>query len=299
MNIGFIGLGNMGFYMAGNIVKHGHTVYAYDISKENLDRLCEKGAVGTGSAAEVAKNTEITVFMLPESHNTAEAVMGEGGFIHGCRPGQIVIDMCSGVQSVTVKLAEELNKLGVGFIDAPVSGSAAMLANGELSIMASGPKEIYEQCVPVLQCMGKTLFHCSEEVGIGHAIKAINNMLWGVNCAALCEALVLAKKAGIEPRLLLDVVNSSSGMSYASKVKAPVFILNRKFGPNDGGFKSRLQHKDLNIATTMAKELGTLTPLANLAQQYYAAMMCKGLGNVDLTGVLLLLEDMAGVTIEG
>lgn len=161
--------------------------------------------------------------------------------------------------------------------------------------MASGDKLAYEQSLEVLKILGKEIFYVGGNVGTGQTIKLINNMLTGINLAGVCEGMVLGMKAGIDPELLLKVINSSSGESYSSRIKVPGFILKRNF---NNGFKVRLQNKDMNLALNLSKEQKVPTPLASLAQQYYMSAMASGKGELDSSSIITLLEDLVKVEVK-
>ena len=147
----------------------------------------------------------------------------------------------------------------------------------------------------IFTILGKEIFHISTEVGTGHTVKIINNLVQGVNLAAICEAMVLAVKAGLDPAMFLDILNKSSGESYASRIKVPGFIFKREFST---GFKAKLQHKDMDLATTLAKELKVPVAMGNLAKEYYMAAMAAGKGDMDASVIVTLLEDITGVTVK-
>ncbi len=294
MNIGFIGIGNMGFLMAKNLLKAGHTVAAYDIDAAASERIVQEGARFATSGKDVAKGAEAIVLILPETKDTRSVLFGQDGAAEALSAGAVVVDMGTGSPTMCREIAAELAKKGIGFIDAPVSGGVAKAASGTLSIMASGGKRDYERMLPVLRAMGEEIFHVGD-VGAGQTIKLINNMLTGINLAGVCEGMVLGMKAGVDPDLLLNIINTSSGASYSSQVKIRNFVMKRAF---EGGFKARLQHKDMNLATTLARELGLPVPVGTLAQQYYLAAMADGRGEEDASVIVTLLERLAGVTVE-
>lgn len=293
MNIAFIGIGNMGYLMAGNLLRAGHAVAAYDILPEALARIGEAGACCAASSRDAAAGAEVVVAILPESTDTRLAILGPEGAAGALAPGAVVVDMGTGAPAICREIATELAGRGVGFVDAPVSGGVAKAASATLSIIAGGDTEHYEQVLPVLRAMGSEVFHVGA-VGAGQTIKLINNMLTGINLAGICEAMVMGVKAGVDPQLLLDIINSSSGESYSSRVKVRDFIFKRAF---DGGFKAKLQHKDMNLATALARELRVLVPMGSMAQQFYMAAMAEGHGEQDASVGITLLEHLAGVVV--
>lgn len=294
MKIGFIGVGSMGLLMIRNLIKAGFEVTAFDIAPEAMEKLSGTGAKSAASAREAAENCEIVVTIVPESKDTREAVFGENGVMESLKPGAVFIDMGTGSPTTSREIAKAFGTKGVGFLDAPVSGGVGKAATGELSIMASGNKEDYDRAMPVFKALGTDIFYVGD-VGTGHTIKLINNLLTGVNLAAVCEGMVLGMKAGIDPELLMNIINTSSGESYSSRVKVKNFIMQRKF---DAGFKAKLQHKDMNLATTLARELKVPLMLGNLAQQYYMTAMAEGKGELDASVIVTLLEKITGVEVK-
>ena len=292
--IAFIGLGNMGFLMCANLVKNGFDVLAYDILGEKREKAAEASIPVAESPAEAARDRDVIITMLPQTTDTKEALFGENGAAATLCEGGIVIDMGTGSPSMERSLGDLLEERKIRLIDAPVSGGVAKAGDATLSIMASGDREAYESVLPILNAMGEEVFYVGD-LGTGQTIKIINNMLTGVNLAAASEAMVLGSKAGLDPELLLRIINSSSGMSYSSKVKISNFVLKRNF---DGGFKARLQHKDMNLATTLARELEVPTIIANAAQEFYLMAMAEGKGDMDASVIVTLMEEMANTEVE-
>ena len=293
MNVGFIGLGNMGNPMSAQLVRDGYEVWGYDISSAAMERAVENGVKKATSGAEVAKYCDRIICMMPQTTNTKEALFGEGGVVENLRPGMIIVDMCTGSPTDTKEINAKLKALGVGHIDAPVSGGVVKAVKGTLSIMAAGEEEVFRKVEDLFQSLGEDVFYVGES-GTGHTIKLINNLLTGINLAAICEAMVMGTKAGIDPNLLLNVINSSSGESYSSRVKIPGFVFKRKF---DGGFKVVLQHKDMTLATALAKDLCVPTVLGNVAKEYYSTAIACGYGDEDASAVIKEIEHVCGVEV--
>jgi 3-hydroxyisobutyrate dehydrogenase-like beta-hydroxyacid dehydrogenase len=211
------------------------------------------------------------------------------------RPGHIIVDMGTGSPKVIREIRKALAEKQSTILDAPVSGGLGKATTGELSIMVSGDKAAFDKCHEVFKILGKEIFHISEEVGTGHTVKIINNLLYGINLAAVSEAMVLAVKAGLDPEMFVNIVNASTGECWASRVKVPGNILKRNFA---NGFQAKLQHKDMDLATTLAKELNVALSLGNLAKEYYMAAMAAGRGEMDNSVIVTLLEDLTKVTVE-
>jgi len=284
----------MGSLMSSNLVNKGNEVTGFDIIPELVEKAASRGVRQAGNGKQVAEKSDFIVTMLPESKDTYSALFSPGGAAEGLRSGMTVIDMGTGSPSITREISALLEKKGVFFIDAPVSGGVGKAADGTLSIMASGDENAYQKCLHILKSMGSEVFYVGKS-GTGQTIKLINNMLTGINLAGICEGMVMGMKAGIDPKMLLDIINASSGESYSSKVKIPGFVFKRNF---QGGFKAKLQHKDLNLATTLARELQVPVLLGSMAQQYYLAAIADGRGEEDSSVIVTLLEKLAKTEVK-
>jgi len=293
MKIGFIGLGTMGNPMVKTLLKVGYEVLVYDISKEAVKKLVEKGAK-EADISQIGKECDFVITMLPNSQCVEEIVIGEGGLIHSFISGKVLIDMSSSVPQSTVKIANSLKEKGIKMLDAPVSGGPLKAANGTLTIMVGGDKEVFDHSYDILSALGEKIFYIGK-TGAGHMVKAINNMLYGTTLVATVEAVVLGAKAGIDLEKLVEVISASSGQCYAaSKVKRVVFP--RNFKP---GFATKLLNKDLEIALGMARELNVPTIISSTAQQIYKiALNREGFAELDNTIIFKLLEEVVGVEVK-
>lgn len=293
MKIGFIGLGSMGSLMSAQLVRSGYEVIGYDILPAALAAAAEHGVVPAANSAEVAAQCDTIVCMMPQSSDTRQALFGEHGVHEHLRPGMLILDMSTGAPTDTKEMHARLKAQGVAFVDAPVSGGVVRAADGTLSIMASGDREDYERALEIFNVLGKSVFYVGES-GTGHTIKLINNMLTGINLAGICEAMVMGMKAGLDPELLLSIINSSSGMSYSSKMKMENFVFPRNFNK---GFKVRLQLKDMKLASDLAKDVGAPTMLGNVAKEYYMAAYAAGMADEDASAIVKLLENVCHVEV--
>jgi len=293
LKVGFIGLGAMGRPMATNILKAGYSLTVYDVGAALVAEMKNKGAKTATGPNEVAACSDIVLFSLPNGAIVEEVVSGKDGLLSGSHHGQIFIDLSSVTPTHTKKMAELAAAKGVDYLDAPVSGGVSGAASGTLTIMVGGKKEVIARCQEILQVIGKKISHVGS-VGSGDAVKLVNNLLLGVNMVAVAEAMTLGVKAGLDPEVLFEIINSSSGRSYALEAKLPNFILKGNFEP---GFTVNLQYKDLEMAVQTAKELGTPLIMANFAQQIYEMAKAKGLGQKDISAVIMLNEELAGVTV--
>ena len=293
MRIGFIGIGAMGKPMALNLLKAGHELYVFDVVAAAVADMVAQGGQACTSPKELAQNTEAVITMLPNAKIVESTLIGENGLLAGSHPGQVFIDMSSVSAGSTKLMAKLAGGKGVGYVDAPVSGGVAGATAGTLTIMVGGSADDVAKVQPILQAMGKNIHHVGE-VGAGDSIKVVNNLLLGINMAAVAEALVLGVKSGLSPQVMLDIIKGSSGRSYALEAKTPGFILKNNFA---AGFAIDLQYKDLELAAETAKSLGMPLPLGSMAQQIFEMARAKGLGREDISAVIKVWEELVGVQV--
>ncbi len=293
MRIGFIGIGAMGKPMALNLLKAGHELYVFDVVAAAVADMVAQGGQACTSPKELAQKTEAVITMLPNAKIVESTLTGENGLLAGSRPGQVFIDMSSVSAGSTKLMAKLAGEKGVGYVDAPVSGGVAGATAGTLTIMVGGSVDDVAKVQPILQAMGKNIHHVGE-VGAGDSIKVVNNLLLGINMAAVAEALVLGVKSGLSPQVMLDIIKGSSGRSYALEAKTPGFILKNNFA---AGFAIDLQYKDLELAAETAKSLGMPLPLGSMAQQIFEMARAKGLGREDISAVIKVWEELVGVQV--
>jgi len=291
--VGFIGLGAMGRPMAGNVLKAGFELTVYDVVKASVDQMAEQGAKTAASPRGIAQQCDVVLISLPNAKIVEAVLTGEEGLFAGAQAGQIFIDLSSVTPEHTRRMAKLAEAKGVEYMDAPVSGGVAGAVAGTLTIMVGGSETGLAKCQDVLQAIGKKIYHAGS-VGAGDAVKLINNLLLGVNMVAVAEAMTLGVKAGLDPKVLLEIIGVSSGRSYALEAKVPGFVLKGNFEP---GFAVDLQYKDLEMAVQTGKELGMPLLLTNVAQQVYETAKAKGLGRKDISSVITLLEETAQVTV--
>lgn len=291
--VGFIGLGIMGTPMSRRLIAAGHELVIYDIKPEALTPLTALGAVAVSSPSDVGRQCSKVITMLPNSAVVEDAVLGASGLIEGLTPGSVLIEMSSSAPSSTKRIAEALASRSVEMIDAPVSGAPFGAAEGTLAIMVGGKDGVFKDCLPILQILGKNVFLVGPH-GAGHTMKALNNMLYAINMMGVCEALVLGVKAGLMPEKIVEVIGKGSGRSFALDTKAVRSILANNYVP---GFTTNLLYKDLDTATSMGRELGVPLLAANLVQQIVAAARGSGMGHLDNSCILKLLENATGVKV--
>lgn len=289
--VGFIGLGVMGKPMAVNLIKAGHVLTVYDHHDANIRELEKLGAKPARSSKEVAETSDVVITMLPDAPNVEDAAFGSNGILSGIRAGSTYIDMSTISPIVTRKIAEAAAGKGVGMLDAPVSGGERGAREGTLTIMVGGTSKDFDGSLPVLQALGKSIVHCGG-VGAGQTVKACNQILVAGVLEAASEALVLGTKAGLDPAIVLKVIASG----YAMKVldaRGPL-MLKGDFKP---GFKTRLHYKDLSIAMAAAAEYNVPLPVTGLIREMMGAMKALGRGEYDHSGIITILEDLAGTKV--
>jgi 3-hydroxyisobutyrate dehydrogenase len=292
VSVGFIGVGNMGNPMAGNVLKAGFAMTVFDKNSHAMANLVQAGARGAASAAEVVERSEIVLTCLPASPDVEALYLEPGGLIERAKPGTILIDLSSVLPSTPRKLEPRANARGVHFLEAPVSGGVSGARAATLAIMVGGDPQVLERARPVLRAIGPNLFSVGP-VGAGNTVKAINNMMACVNSLAMMEGVVLGVKAGLDPMTIYEVVKASSGGSKALE-RIPTALVPRKFEP---GFKVQLMNKDLDTFNTIAKELHVPVSFSNVAQRYQQAAMAAGLADYDTSVAVTIIERLAAVEI--
>ncbi len=290
--IGFIGVGIMGKPMCKNLIDSGYKLVVYDINKEALNEVVEYGAKKSNSPKNVAKNSDIIVTMLPNSPHVKNVVLGENGVIEGVRRGQILIDMSSIAPFVSQEVAKELEKKGVEILDAPVSGGQEKAQSGNLAIMVGGKEEVFRQCKPILEVMGKPVLVGS--IGAGQTTKLVNQVIVAINIAAVAEGLLLGKKAGVDPQRIFEAIKGGLAGSQCLTDKAP-----RMFKGNyDPGFRIKLHVKDLTNVLETSRELHTAMPLCAQVMEMMQTLMADGQSEIDHGGLALFYEKMNGISLK-
>jgi 3-hydroxyisobutyrate dehydrogenase len=291
--VGFVGVGNMGWPMAANLLKAGFDVAVTDAAPGRATQFeREVGGQAAEGAAAVARGADALVTILPTSRHV-EAVIAEIG--DALPSGAVVIEMSSGNPGITRKLAEELAQRGVAMVDCPVSGGVPRARTGELAIMAGGDAAQLDRVDPVLKAMGTTVHRCGE-IGAGQAMKALNNLVSAGGFLIGIEALLIGQKFGLDPSLMVDVLNASTGMNNSTQKKFRQFVLSRRF---DSGFGLDLMVKDLSIALEVGRDNGTPTPFAALCRELWSSAGALLGPGQDHTAVAQLSERLAGSALGG
>jgi 3-hydroxyisobutyrate dehydrogenase-like beta-hydroxyacid dehydrogenase len=292
--IGFIGVGRMGLPMASRLVAAGHEVIAFDTQGQALGAAAAAGAKTAASPAEVASRAETVMTSLPMPDVVRAVALGESGIAEGTRVRRFV-DLSTTGPRMARAIAAELGRRGITAIDAPVSGGISGAKKGTLAVMASGPKDICDALRETLGVIGK-VFYIGAEPGMGQMMKVINNLLSATATAATSEAMVLGVKAGLDPYVMIDVINAGSGRSTASEDKFPRAILPRSF---DFGFALGLLSKDVNLCIAEAEALGVPMWVGNAVKQLWLYGLAQGGPDQDFTNLITHLEKWSGVTVGG
>ncbi len=277
--------------MAKNLLKAGYSLVVHSRSRGPVDEIVGAGAKAGTSARDVAAQSDVLITMLPNSPDVELVALGRDGIIEGARPGLIFVDMSTISPIVSQKVGQALAGKSVKMLDAPVSGGERGAIDGALSIMVGGEKSVFDAVLPIFQAMGKTITHLGP-LGFGGFTKLANQIIVAVNLTALAEALTLAKKAGLDRDLTLTALAGGLAGSKCLDQKKANYVA----GTYNPGFKVDLHFKDLGLIMESARALGVPLPATAVVQELFSALRVKGRGGLDHSGVITLLEDLAGLT---
>lgn len=285
--VGFIGLGNMGGRMSTCIVRAGEDVLGYDT---NPGAAAASGAAPADSVAAVGESCELVLLSLPDSHAVEAVVLGEGGLVGTARPGQVLVDLTTASPDSTRRIAALLAERGAGYLDAGISGGAAAADRGALTLMVGGDPALLERVRPTLGHFSADIFHMGAS-GAGHTTKLVNNFLNAVSLAATAEAMVAGKKAGLDLSLLLEVLNKSSGVNFATTNRFPKIV---KGDYLKGGLTNTLMMKDVVLYTEMASQLGVASLNATGPLASFGLARALGYANEISNTVVDAIGDVSG-----
>jgi 3-hydroxyisobutyrate dehydrogenase-like beta-hydroxyacid dehydrogenase len=294
MEIGFIGLGNMGFPMARRLVEAGHQLTVFDTRKQAVDRLVAIGAQGAASPKDVADRCETVLASLPSLQASLEVATGAGGVIEGKRVKRFV-DLSTVGSQMAVKIHGLLAKRNIVQVDSPVSGGVGGAEKGTLAVMVSGPRTDCEMLKPALEVIGKVFF-IGEKPGSGQTMKLANNFLSATAMVATSEAVVMGVKSGLDPAVMIDVINAGSGLNTASRDKFPRAVLPRSF---DYGFATGLMVKDVRLCLEEMKQLGLSMEVAEAVGRLWEVIIREMGAESDFTAAIKPIEKAAGVVVGG
>jgi 3-hydroxyisobutyrate dehydrogenase-like beta-hydroxyacid dehydrogenase len=291
--IGFIGVGRMGNHMARRLVEAGRKLVVYDTDAQSLQRATAAGANAANSPADVASQADIVMVSLPTPNVVKAVALGDKGVASG-RKAKIFIDLSTTGPLVAGEVATALEEKGIVAIDAPVSGGPAGADKGTLAVMVSGPKRLEKELTPILSVIGK-VFWVGERAGLGQTMKLCNNLLSATAITITSEALVMGAKAGLDPAIMLDVINAGSGRNTATQDKFPRCVLPRKF---DFGFATELLYKDVRLCLEEGERLGVPMIVGNAVRQLVGIAKAKLGGSSDITQIVQPVEEWAGVQVK-
>jgi 2-hydroxy-3-oxopropionate reductase len=287
--VAFIGLGIMGGPMAANLVKAGFEVVGHNRSPDKVKALVDAGGRGADGVAEAVRGADVIITMVPDSPDVEEVTTGEDGIFAHAERGALYIDMSSIRPDVAVRVAEAGRTAGLRVLDAPVSGGEAGAIEASLSIMVGGEPADFEAAKPVLEAVGKTIVHVGP-AGSGQTVKAANQLIVAANIEVLAEAVVFLEAYGVDTKAAMEVLGGGLAGSTVLNRKG-TNMLARQFKP---GFRLALHHKDLGIVTSAAREAGVVIPLGAVVAQLVGALVARGDGGLDHSGLLKLVTELSG-----
>ncbi|MDQ2672387.1 MAG: 2-hydroxy-3-oxopropionate reductase [Actinomycetota bacterium] len=288
--VGFVGLGLMGAPMARNLMEAGHELVLYNRTRNKAEELASAGSARVaGSPREVARQSAITITMLPGPPEVEEVVAGERGLLKGAREGSLIVDMSTSSPILAQELARIARKREVGMLDAPVSGADVGAVEGTLSIMVGGEEEHFERAKSLFDVMGEKVVRVGPP-GTGQVVKACNQIVVALTIEAVSEALVLGSKAGVDPGKILDVLSGGLAANKVMEVKREK-LLSHDFEP---GGKVEFHRKDLVIALETGREYEIALPVTSMVDQMFGSLMAAGRGGWDHSSLVTLIEDWAG-----
>lgn len=293
-NIAFLGLGNMGHPMSRNLVQADFDVVGFDPSDAALEAAASNGVTPSKTAQEAVASADIVITMLPTGDNVRDAYLGHSGIIEASRPGTLFIDSSTISSTVTVEVEAAARLAGRRMIDAPVSGGTPRAHSGELTFMVGGDSADLEDARPLLEAMGARIYHVGGP-GAGHTAKLCNNILSGICMAGTVEALALGVANGLDPAVLTDVMNNSSGANYALDRYHPFpGVMDGVPSAKEfaGGFRTDFQVKDMRLAKELANTSKVLAPISNLATELFVIHSQNGHGDEDYSSIIKLVVDL-------
>ena len=293
MNIGFIGIGQMGRRMSQHVLEAGYNLIVHDLSKEAAQPLLEKGARWMDTPKGVAESCRVVLSCLPGPPEVEEVVYDANGLMAGWNKGDIYVDMSTNSPTTIRRVAGDAKSKGVVVLDAPVSGGTVGAEAGTLTIMVGGDVGALERVYKVLEAIGDKIFHIGD-VGCGNIAKLVNNVIAFTCNAITAECLVLGVKAGVDTKKLYEVVKASSGNNYQLEHYYPLQTFRGNFEP---GFRVSLALKDMGLALALSKQYGMPMPVSTTVEQRFLEAKAAGLGEKDIRSIILQLEELAGVQV--
>lgn len=295
MQIGFIGLGTMGSHMAARLLDKEYGVVVCDTNPAAVASTTGKGAIEAQSPKEVADRCEIVLVSLPTPYIIRDVALGSNGLIEGAAI-KTYVDLSTTGAKTAIAVGSRLAEKHIVSLDAPVSGGPSAAAAGTLAIMVSGDQATFKQYETLLRTIGCRATYVGTEVGQGQSLKLINNLLAASSLASTCEALVMGTKAGLSLNIMLEVLNASSGRSFATEKIIPMTVPGRTF---DFGFRTELMYKDIRLCLEEAENLQVPAFLGNSVKQIWAYAIAHGAGHKDFSTILNVFEEWSDVQVGG
>lgn len=291
MKVGFIGLGLMGQQMANQILDNKFDLTVWNRTASKAESLLDQGAKWADSPAELAKNSDVIITMVTNSKAVESVITGENGVLSGANKGLIIIDMSSINPEKSRELSGIIEEAGCSMLDAPVTGNPNVASRGALGIMIGGPEDIYQRVLPIFEAMAAKIVYVGKENGFGTTLKLINNLILGASIMASAEALVLAKKAGINPERVIEITSVGGARTGAMETRGQRMV-EKDFSAH---FSANNMYKDLSSAVGLADELKVTLPVANLSKEFLKPVLAKGKGDLDSCIVIEVLEELAAI----
>jgi 2-hydroxy-3-oxopropionate reductase len=288
--IGFIGTGIMGKPMAINLLEAGYQVVALDVDESVLKEVINEGAYRAYSPKEVAQKTDVVITMLPDSPEVEEVMYGSAGLLKGLREGMLYIDMSTIAPATSIKISKDLKNQGIDCLDAPVSGGEVGAKNGTLSIMVGGSETAFKRAKPIFEALGKNIVLIGK-AGAGQVTKACNQIIVGMTIQAVAEAMVLAKKSGVDLVKVREALLGGFAQSRILDLHGQR-IIDKNYVP---GFKIKLHRKDMNIALQTGRELSVPLPGSALIATQMDAVLARGDGELDHSALALFLQNLSSI----
>ena len=293
--LGFLGLGIMGYPMARHLIQAGHDVAVWSNTGSKAEKLVadEKSGKVCKTPREVAEHAECIFLCVGDTKMSENLILGENGLIHGAKPGTVIVDASTVAPSQSVKMRDALAPKQVHYMDAPCTGSRPGAEGGTLTFMVGGDPGVFEKVKPFMEAMGKQLFYCGSH-GMGTHAKLTQNLVLSNILQAFNEGIVLSTKAGIDPKLMLEILDKSAAKSGLINFKAP-YVFARNFETN---FSVKWMHKDIGLMMESSRELDVPLPLTAVTQQLFRAAIASGHGDEDICSTIKILEGMTGVEVK-
>jgi 3-hydroxyisobutyrate dehydrogenase/2-hydroxy-3-oxopropionate reductase len=293
-NLGFLGLGLMGYPMARNLARARHRVAVWSHTAAKARQLAaEEKAIACSTPQQVAEQSECVFMCVGDTRMAEEVALGPNGVIQGAKPGAALVDASTIAPSASRAIGAKLAEKGIRFLDAPCTGSTPGANAGTLTFMIGGERAVFEHLKPYFDALGKQFFYCGGP-GMGLQAKLTQNLILANILEAFNEGMVLSTKAGVDPELMLDILNNSAAKSGLISYKAP-YVFKRDFTTN---FSTKWMHKDIGLALESADELGVPLPVTSLTKQMFQSAISEGYGEEDMCSTIQVIERWAGVKVK-